>query len=235
MGHPRVWMWRTPHLRRRPCPGGAEPIPPYAWTALCAPPTCCSTPEAGAPWCSTWETCRPSRPAACLWQPGTASACRQRSRARCFSCSRPWPAPPLPQSDEGKHRVARGGVARDSKAEGQLSLALVLPLVEAIGRDQAAPRAQRIAKGWPNDRGLGARIDHFVADCGLLRPPGNQSPSEAAPAAAPARPRPGESPQSPAPEPRCNARPIRHRAARTRRRSVPPGSPSCALTGTGHT
>src|SRR6266542_1662246 len=82
-------------------------------------------------------------------------------------------SPTLPQSGEGEDRVIGHG-----KAEGQLLLALALPLVKSIGRNQAAPREQRVAKRGPLGRGLRPRVDHLVADCRLLGPPRHKPPAK---------------------------------------------------------
>ena len=50
------------------------------------------------------------------------------------------------------------------------------PLVEAVGRDDAAPLGQRGLEGVLLGQGLGPGVDHLVADRGVLRPVGHEAP-----------------------------------------------------------
>ena len=64
------------------------------------------------------------------------------------------------------------------------ALACPRPLVEAVGRDQAAARAEGGTERRLFVRGLGARVDQLVADVGFLGPRGDQPPAQHGEAAA---------------------------------------------------
>jgi hypothetical protein len=53
-----------------------------------------------------------------------------------------------------------------------------LPLVEAVGDDQASPAADESAVGALLEQRLGPGVDHLVGDPSVLRPVGDESPAQ---------------------------------------------------------
>ena len=86
--------------------------------------------------------------------------------------------PTLPQAGEGKERKRLGPAALEPDAIGPLAVRRRLPLVEAVGRHQAAPRAERGTKGRLFRQPLGARVDQPVADRGILGPGRDEAPAQ---------------------------------------------------------
>src|SRR6185295_3672735 len=70
--------------------------------------------------------------------------------------------------------------------EGLLELALLLPLIEAIGGYQAAFLLEAPAEGGLLGDALGAGVDHAVADGRLLGPVGDEAPAQQVEPARPA-------------------------------------------------
>ena len=83
-------------------------------------------------------------------------------------------APVLPQSGECER------CARSEPDEVSLlpSARDWLPFVEAVGRDEAAPAAERGAERRLVGHALGAGVEHPAADRGVLRPRRNEAPAE---------------------------------------------------------
>ena len=83
--------------------------------------------------------------------------------------------PQRPQPSEGKRF---SGLHSD--AHGGLCAAKLLPLVEAVGENQATPAFEGAAVGGLLGEGLGSGIDHATADGGGLGPVGYEAPSHEA-------------------------------------------------------
>src|SRR6185295_3681447 len=62
--------------------------------------------------------------------------------------------------------------------EGLLELALLLPFIEAVGRDQTAFLLEAPLEGGLLGDALGAGVDHAVADRRLLGPEGDEAPAQ---------------------------------------------------------
>ena len=104
------------------------------------------------------------------------------SSAREPVSGRPSPNPPaLPQPGEGE---AAAPLHPEEPRLLGLALGCPGPLVEAVGRDQAAARAEGGTERGFFVRGLGPGVDQLVADGGFLGPRGDQAPAEHGEAAA---------------------------------------------------
>jgi hypothetical protein len=84
------------------------------------------------------------------------------------------PLPPFPQPGKRERcAVAHLDQVRLFAAAGELP-----PLVEAVGRDQAAAVLKRLAEGRRRRHGLGSSVDALEADLGVIRPKRYQPPVE---------------------------------------------------------
>ena len=80
--------------------------------------------------------------------------------------------PGAPQTREGKRALVRV-----ADREGLLMRPVALPFVEAGNRHDQATRRICVAKGRLLAHGLGAGVDHAVADLLVLRPMGDEAPA----------------------------------------------------------
>lgn len=83
------------------------------------------------------------------------------------------PAPTFPQAGK-RERLLVG----ELEAIGQLLLAFLFPLVEAIGQNQAAAAGECGAKGWFFGQRFGAGVNQACGNFGILGPAWNEAPVE---------------------------------------------------------